>query len=134
MSSCSTSHNTYTTQGSMLAMRFSFRNIQKSKLGKIVNTTSEWASIAGEAQLPSMSRFDQVTETNPYKDRGTLISYRVLKAAMQDVILLSVDPGDVPTKVSDWEDFVFGIYDQIDKAAIHESGWFVNWKRHNWAY
>ena len=88
-------------------------------------------------------------------DCGTYVSYRVpktalnalsvtigieLKAAKENIAVLCIDPGDVPTKLSHWagdiklEDSVRGMYDQIEKATIEDSGLFVNWRGHKWPY
>lgn len=63
-----------------------------------------------------------------------------LKAAKENIAVLCVDPGDVPTKLSHWagdiplEDSVRGMYEQIEKATIEDTGLFVNWKGHRWNY
>lgn len=124
------------TVGPFLASKYFLPSLQKSKFGKIVNITSEWASVADN-------------------DCGTHISYRVpksalnalsvslhfeLKAAKEKIAVLLVDPGDVPTKLSRWagdidlNDSVRGMYDQIEKATLEDSGLFVNWKGHKWRY
>jgi len=124
------------TVGPFLASKYFLPNLKNSELGKIVNITSEWASIGAN-------------------DCGTYISYRVpktalnslsvsigieLKAAKENIAVLCIDPGDVPTKLSRWagdiklEDSVRGMYDQIEKATIEDSGLFVNWRGHKWPY
>ncbi len=88
-------------------------------------------------------------------DCGTHVSYRVpktalnsmsvivrieLKAAKENIAVLCVDSGDVSTKLSHWEgdikleDSVRGMYAQIEKATIDDSGLFVNWRGHRWPY
>ncbi|PVH86610.1 short chain dehydrogenase [Cadophora sp. DSE1049] len=124
------------TVGPFLASKYFLPNLKKSKFGKIVNITSEWASIAAD-------------------DCGTCASYRVpktalnslsviivieLKAAKENIAVLCIDPGDVPTKLSHWEgdikleDSVRGMYGQIEKPTIEDSGLFVNWAGHKWPY
>ncbi|KAJ9615682.1 hypothetical protein H2200_001758 [Cladophialophora chaetospira] len=127
------------TVGPFLASKYFLPNLQKSKAAKIVNITSEWASIGG----------------NEANDCGTYVSYRVpktalnslsvtigleLKAANENITVLCLDPGDVPTKLSRWagdiklEDSVRGMHEQIEKATIEDSGLFVNWRGHRWPY
>lgn len=54
--------------------------------------------------------------------------------------MICVDPGDVPTKLSRWagdidlNDSVRGMYEQIEKATIEDTGLFVNWAGHKWPY
>ncbi|KAI0097679.1 short chain dehydrogenase [Nemania sp. FL0031] len=124
------------TVGPFLASKYFLPSLEKSKFGKIVNITSEWASIAAN-------------------DCGTHISYRVaksalnalsisvaieLKAAKKNIAVLCIDPGDVPTKLSggagdiNLNDSVRGMYEQIKKATIEDTGLFVNWKGHKWPY
>ncbi|KAJ4147053.1 hypothetical protein LMH87_001606 [Akanthomyces muscarius] len=88
-------------------------------------------------------------------DSGTHISYRVpksalnalsisiaieLRAAKENIAVLCVDPGDVPIKLSRWagdvnlNDSVRGMYEQIEKATIGDTGLFVNWRGHKWPY
>ncbi|ATY65873.1 short chain dehydrogenase [Cordyceps militaris] len=124
------------TVGPFLASKYFLPSLRRSEFGKIVNITSEWASIAAN-------------------DCGTHISYRVpksalnalsisvaieLRAAEENIAVLCVDPGDVPTKLSRWagdidlNDSVRGMYEQIDKATIEDTGLFVNWRGHKWPY
>ncbi|KAL5317162.1 hypothetical protein ACEPPN_014257 [Leptodophora sp. 'Broadleaf-Isolate-01'] len=124
------------TVGPFLASKYFHPNLKKSKFARIVNITSELASIAAN-------------------DCGTYVSYRVpktafnsmsvvvgieLKAAKENIAVLCIDPGDVPTKLSHWqgdiktEDSVRGMYNQIEKATIEDSGLFVNWAGHRWPY
>ncbi|KAG8156730.1 hypothetical protein KVR01_013335 [Diaporthe batatas] len=124
------------TVGPFLASKYFLPSLQRSEFAKIVNITSEWASIAAN-------------------DCGTHISYRVpksalnalsisvsqeLKTAKENIAVLCVDPGDVPTKLSRWEgwinfdDSVRGMYEQIEKATINDTGLFVNWQGHKWPY
>jgi len=88
-------------------------------------------------------------------DCGTCVSYRVpktalnslsviigieLRAAKENIAVLCIDPGGVPTKLSHWEgdvkleDSVRGMYHQIEKATLDDSGLFVNWRGHKWPY
>ncbi|EMR64067.1 putative short chain dehydrogenase protein [Eutypa lata UCREL1] len=124
------------TVGPFLASKYFLPSLKKSDFSKIVNITSEWASIAAN-------------------DCGTHISYRVpksalnalsisiaieLRAANDNIAVLCVDPGDVPTKLSRWagdidlNDSVRGMYEQIEKATIEDTGLFVNWRGHEWPY
>lgn len=63
-----------------------------------------------------------------------------LEAENENIAVLLVDPGDVPTKLSNWagdidpEASVRGMFDQVEKATKEDSGMFVNWKGHKWAY
>ncbi|RSM15766.1 hypothetical protein CDV31_004867 [Fusarium ambrosium] len=124
------------TVGPFLSSKYFLPSLKKSEFGKIVNITSEWASIAAN-------------------DCGTHISYRVpksalnalsisiaieLKEAKENIAVLLVDPGDVPTKLSRWagdidlNDSVRGMFGQIEKATIEDTGLFVNWRGHKWPY
>ncbi|GES60664.1 short-chain dehydrogenase [Aspergillus terreus] len=106
--------------------------LQKSEFGKIVNITSEWASIAGK----------QAHYRVPKSALNALsISIAIeLRAAKENIAVLCVDPGDVPTKLSRWagdidlNDSVRGMYEQIEKATIEDTGLFVNWRGHKWPY
>ena len=81
-------------------------------------------------------------------DRGRCISYRIaktalnqqtvtianeLKAAGSKVIILAVDPGDVPTRLSrghgktDIDKSVRGIVEIIETATLADSGSFLEW-------
>lgn len=103
---------------------------------------------------PCLARIDGLMK-NKANDCGTHISYRVpksalnalsisvaieLKAAKENIAVLCVDPGDVPTKLSRWagdidlNDYVRGMYDQIEKATMEDTGLFVNWRGHKWPY
>ncbi|KAM0430907.1 hypothetical protein ACHAPT_005541 [Fusarium lateritium] len=63
-----------------------------------------------------------------------------LRAAKENIAVLCVDPGNVPTKLSRWagdvdlNDSVRGMYEQIEKATIGDTGLFVNWRGHKWPY
>ncbi|KAI0487080.1 short chain dehydrogenase [Xylaria cf. heliscus] len=124
------------TVGPFLASKHFLPSLEKSNFAKIVNITSEWASIAAN-------------------DCGTHISYRVpksalnalsisvaieLRAAKKNIAVLCVDPGDVPTKLSRWagdidlDKSVHGMFAQIEKATIEDTGLFVNWAGHKWPY
>jgi NAD(P)-dependent dehydrogenase (short-subunit alcohol dehydrogenase family) len=102
-----------------------------------------------------ISVFDEGAYQNTSNDCGTHISYRVpksalnalsisiaieLRASKENIAVLCVDPGDVPTKLSRWardidlNDSVRGMYEQIEKAAIEDTGLFVNWRGHKWPY
>lgn len=99
--------------------------------------------------------FEEGADQNKANDCGTHISYRVpksalnalsisiaieLRAANDNIAVLCVDPGDVPTKLSRWagdidlNDSVRGMYEQIEKATIEDTGLFVNWRGHEWPY
>ncbi|KAJ5097317.1 short chain dehydrogenase [Penicillium angulare] len=114
------------TVGPFLASKYFLPSLKKSEFGKIVNITSEWASVAAN-------------------NCGTHISYRVpksalnalsisiaieLKAAQENIAVLCVDPGDVPTKLSRWagdidlNDSVRGMYEQIEQATIEDTDIF----------
>ena len=81
-------------------------------------------------------RFANKGEAN---DCGTYVSYRVpktafnsmsvvvgieLKAAKENIAVLCIDPGDVPTKLSHWQgdikldDSVRGMYNQIERPQL----------------
>ncbi|KAF4765370.1 hypothetical protein HAV15_003077 [Penicillium sp. str.  len=113
--------------GPFLASKYFLPSLKKSEFGNIVNITSEWASIAAN-------------------DCGTHISYRVpksalnalsisvaieLKAAKENIAVLCIDPGDVPTKLSRWagdidlNDSVHGMFEQIERATIEDTGLFL---------
>lgn len=63
-----------------------------------------------------------------------------LKAAKENIAVLCIDPGDVPTKLSRWagdidlNDSVHGMFEQIKRATIEDTGLFVNWKGRKWPY
>lgn len=99
--------------------------------------------------------FNEGTDQNKANDCGTHISYRVpksalnalsisiaieLKAEKENIAVLCIDPGDVPTKLSRWvgdidlNDSVHGMFEQIEKATIEDTGLFVNWRGHKWPY
>lgn len=99
--------------------------------------------------------FDEAANKNKANDCGTHISYRVpksalnalsisvaieLKAAKENIAVLCIDPGDVPTKLSRWagdidlNDSVHGMFEQIERATIEDTGLFVNWKGRKWPY
>ncbi|KFY25076.1 hypothetical protein V491_01905, partial [Pseudogymnoascus sp. VKM F-3775] len=103
------------TVGLFLASKYFLPSLKKSEFGTIVNLTSEWASIAEQAN-----------------DCGTHISYCIpksalnalsisvaieLKAEKENTAVLYIDPGDVPTKLSRWagdidlNDSIQGIYE-----------------------
>ncbi|KAG2418472.1 hypothetical protein HFD88_001573 [Aspergillus terreus] len=105
--------------------------------------------LASKYFLPSLQKSEFAN------DCGTHISYRVpksalnalsisiaieLRAAKENIAVLCVDPGDVPTKLSRWageidlNDSVRGMYEQIEKATIEDTGLFVNWRGHKWPY
>ncbi|RSL46146.1 hypothetical protein CEP53_010433 [Fusarium sp. AF-6] len=94
------------TVGPFLSSKYFLPSLKKSEFGKIVNITSEWASIA----------------------------------AKENIAVLLVDPGDVPTKLIRWagdidlNDSVRGMFGQIEKATIEDTGLFVNWRGHKWPY
>lgn len=63
-----------------------------------------------------------------------------LKTAGENIAVLCVDPGDVPTKLSRWagdinlNESVNRMYEQIEKATIDDTGLFVNWQGKKWPY
>lgn len=63
-----------------------------------------------------------------------------LKAAKENIAVLCIDPGDVPTKLSRWagdidlNDSVHGMFEQIERATIEDTGLFLNWKGRKWPY
>ncbi|KAJ8133598.1 hypothetical protein O1611_g21 [Lasiodiplodia mahajangana] len=105
--------------------------------------------------VPITKYLDGSADLDEANDCGTHISYRVpksalnalsisvaieLKAAKKNIAVLCIDPGDVPTKLSRWagdidlNDSVRGMYEQIEKATIEDTGLFVNWRGHKWPY
>lgn len=81
-------------------------------------------------------------------DRGRCISYRIAKTALNqqtvtianelkvagsEVIMLALDPGDVPTRLSrgngktDIDKSVRGIVEIIETATLADSGSFLKW-------
>ncbi|PLB41776.1 uncharacterized protein BDW47DRAFT_41584 [Aspergillus candidus] len=62
------------------------------------------------------------------------------RRTMQNIAVLCVDPGDVPTKLGrragdiDLSDSVRGMCAQIEEATIDDTGLFVNWRGHIWPY
>ncbi|KAL6404319.1 short chain dehydrogenase [Ilyonectria robusta] len=97
------------------------------------------------------ARFNGRTDQNKANNCRTHISYRVpksvlnalrisvaieLRAAEENIAVLCVNPGEVPTKLSRWagdidlNDSVRSMYEQIEKATIENTGLFVNWRGH----
>lgn len=113
----------------------------------------EWISIAGKqaSTVSLISGFNGRTDQNKANNCRTHISYRVpksvlnalrisvaieLRAAEENIAVLCVNPGEVPTKLSRWagdidlNDSVRSMYEQIEKATIENTGLFVNWRGH----
>jgi NAD(P)-dependent dehydrogenase (short-subunit alcohol dehydrogenase family) len=114
--------------------------------------------VAGKTCLhshPAGLHVGRLADHDTANDCGTHISYRVpksalsalsisvaieLRVAQKNIAVLCVDPGDVPTKLSRWtgeidlNESVHGMFAQIEKATIADTGLFVNWAGHKWSY
>ncbi|KAH8591408.1 short chain dehydrogenase [Bisporella sp. PMI_857] len=117
------------TVGPFLATKHFLPHLTRSESGKVVNISSDYASISGN-------------------DRGRCISYRIAKAALNQqtvtiahelkaadstITMIMLDPGDIPTRLSRGngktgiDESVRGMVEIIEKATIQDSGCFYKW-------